>query len=62
MRSAMQSSDSVSSTVIPQTLENPGRGDDRGCPTGSLPFIGHGGADGRTQTGQAANESQDLEA
>lgn len=62
MRSAVPSSDSVSSTVVPQTLQDPGGCDDRGCPTGHPPFIGHHGTDGGTQTSQASKKSQDLEA
>lgn len=62
MRSAVPSSDSISSTVVPQTLHNPGGCDDRGCSTGHLPFIGHHGTNGGTQPSQAAKKSQDLEA
>lgn len=62
MRSAVPSSDGVSSAVVPQTLQNPGGCDDRGCATGHPPFIGHRGTDSGTQTSQAANKSQDLEA
>lgn len=62
MRSAVPSSDSIPSTVVPQTLQNPCGCDDRGCPTGHPPFIGRQGTDGGTQTSQATNKSQDLEA
>lgn len=60
VRSAVQGSNGVPSTVIPQSLEHPCNRDDRGCPAGGPPLVGHRGSDGGAQTHQAAQESQDL--
>ena len=54
MWSAMQSSNGISSTVVPKTLKDPGRCDDRGRPAGDPPFIGHRGTNSGPQPGKAA--------
>lgn len=59
--STVHSSDGISSTVVPQPLENPGRCDDWGCPAGGPPLIGHRGANCGAQSSQATDEGQNLQ-
>lgn len=60
MWSAVHSSYGVPGAVIPQTLEDPGHRDDRRCPAGCPPFIGHRGANSGAQASHAAEEGQNL--
>lgn len=61
MRSAVKSSNGVSSTVVPQTLEHPGCCNDWGCPASGPPFIGHCGTNSGTQSSKAAEKSHNLQ-
>lgn len=61
MRSAVHCSDGIPSAVVPQTLEYPGGSDDRGRPAGCPPFIGDGGTNRGSQSGQAAEQGQNLD-